>query len=368
MYPLQKGMMYAKNCWYVAAMSHEVGRNLLARRFLDVPVVMYRTEAGRPVAFEDMCPHRRFPLSKSKLVGDAIQCSYHGFTFESGGRCTALPTGDRVPPNYAVKTFPVVERWNWIWIWMGDPALADPSKLPDHNLIRVESEGWEPAIVGLTTLKARYMLLHENLLDLSHLTFLHEASVGSAGIAKTRMEIEDHGAYIEVTRRIKNDTMEGVPLGKTLGIEGPVDRLMAQQFFAPSFHATGSAFTSSVEGGSNPGHYYGGFRVLHGITPESSTSTHYFYAISRDFRLGDQAVLDGMRRNVSQAVAEDVYASEEIETRIDDATADQTQDFHSRADAGSLRGRLMIEQVIEAEQLAMAAARTTGVAQAAHVR
>ena len=294
-----------------------------------------------------MCPHRRFPLSKSKLVGDSIQCGYHGFTFEASGRCTALPTGDSVPASYKARHFPLVERWQWLWIWMGDAGSADPDTIPDQELIRTEAAGWEPAIIGMTTVKARHLMLHENLLDLSHLTYLHDASVGSAGIAKTRMEIEDRGDHLEITRRIQGDDMEGVPLGRAIGIEGPVDRLMVQQFFAPALHATGSAFTSAANG-VQPGHYFGGFRVLHAITPETPTSTHYFYAFSRDFALGNQSIGDGVAGNIARAVTEDVFASEEIEKMIT-AAADPSEDIHSRADAGALRGRLAIERLIEIE-------------------
>lgn len=351
MYPLKEGLLYPRNQWYVAASSSEVGRELMSRRILDIPIVLYRTEAGAPVAAHDVCPHRRFPLSKSKLVGDSIQCGYHGFTYDQTGRCTRLPTGDRVPPSFHVRTFPVVEKWQWIWLWTGDPALADPSKIPDHEFLRLEASGWEATRLGMATTKARHLLLHENLLDLSHLTFLHEASIGSAGVASTKMDIVDHGSYLEITRRILADNMDGVPLGRDLGITGPVDRLMVQQFFAPSFHATGSAFTSSTDGGDCPGHTYGGFRVLHGITPETPTTTHYFFAFSRDFGLGDAAVGERIATNIRRAVEEDVLASELIEGMIS-ANAKASEDIHSRADAGALRGRLIIERLIERESKA----------------
>ena len=346
MYPLKDGEPYPRNHWYVAGASTELGRELRSRRILDIPVVLYRTEAGDPVALHDLCPHRRFPLSKSKLIGDRIQCGYHGFTFDASGRCVALPTGDRVPASYRVRRFPIVERWQWVWIWMGDPGLADPGMIPDQELIRTESAGWEPAIIGMTTVKARHLLLHENLLDLSHLTYLHDGTVGSAGIAKTRMEIEDRETYLEITRRIQGDDMNGVPLARALGIDGPVDRLMVQQFFAPALHATGSAFTRAEDG--KPAHYFGAFRVLHAITPETPTSTHYFYAFSRDFSLGDTNVGERVAASIARAVEEDVYASEEIEKSIS-VLADPSEDIHSRADAGALRGRLAIERLIAGE-------------------
>ena len=165
------------------------------------------------------------------------------------------------------------------------------------------------------------------------------------------MEIEDKGRYLEITRRIRNDNMQGVPLAAALGIDGPFDRLMAQQFFAPAFHATGSAFTGAVDADGQPGRYYGGFRVLHAVTPETETSAHYFYACSRDFALDDPDVGERLRASIANAVFEDVFGAEQIEASLTPAT-DASEDLHTRADAGSIRGRLMIEKLIEAEQSA----------------
>ena len=101
---------------------------------MNEPVVFYRTEDGTPVALEDRCPHRRLPLSMGKLVGDdVLQCHYHGLRFDRTGACVRVPGQDMIPATARVKTYPVVERYKWLWIWMGDPALADPAKIPDYH-------------------------------------------------------------------------------------------------------------------------------------------------------------------------------------------------------------------------------------------
>jgi phenylpropionate dioxygenase-like ring-hydroxylating dioxygenase large terminal subunit len=350
MYPLKNGQVFAFNQWYVAATHSEVGRDLLARRILDIPVVLYRTEAGDPVALYDVCPHRRFPLSKSRLVGDTIECGYHGFTFDCSGKCVKLPTGQPVPSSYGVRSFPVVERFQWIWIWMGDPEMADQSKIPDEHLIRMDLDGWHVAPVSYFPIKARYVLLHENLLDLSHLTFLHVNTIGSAGVALAKMEIKNTDQNLEITRRIHNDSMDGVALGRMLGVEGLVDRTMVQHFSAPSFHRTGSSFNGAEEG-PRPGHYYGSVRVFHAVTPETPKTTHYYVTQARDFRVNDTSVLVPESAHIRSVITEDIFAAENVENMID-GQPKADEDINSRADTGALRGRSMIQKLIEQEQIA----------------
>ncbi len=117
--------MFLRNFWYVCAQPEEVTRTPLARTICDEPIVLWRTENGTAVAFEDRCCHRRMPLHKATIVGDRLRCHYHGLEFEPSGECVHVPGQTTVPPGAAVKTYPVVERYKWLWIWMCDPAVAD---------------------------------------------------------------------------------------------------------------------------------------------------------------------------------------------------------------------------------------------------
>lgn len=120
--------MYLKNAWYVAAWSHQIGQHLVQRWVTGEPIVLYRTNDGEAVALEDRCPHRRFALSKGKLDGDAIECSYHGLTFDRTGACVRIPGQQNIPPRLKARRYPLIERWQWVWIWMGDPEKADPDR------------------------------------------------------------------------------------------------------------------------------------------------------------------------------------------------------------------------------------------------
>ena len=158
--------MFVKNAWYVAAWETEIGDGPLARTILGEPVVMFGTPDG-VVVLEDRCCHRSLPLSMGQVVGDRIQCGYHGLEFDQSGSCVKIPGQNQIPSGASVKSYPLVERWNWVWIWMGDPALADESMIP--NWWWFEHPDWELVKGKYLKLDCNYELITDNLLDLSHL-------------------------------------------------------------------------------------------------------------------------------------------------------------------------------------------------------
>ncbi len=160
-YPLSAPAAYPRNQWYVVGFSSDFTRELTQRWCLGEPLVMYRTAAGQPVALADRCVHRRYPLSRGRLIGDAIRCGYHGATFASSGACVAIPAQERIAAQFAVKSYPLVERWNWVWIWPGDPALADPDRIPDHEALGLTDPRQDAEAGGYLCLDARYQLLNE---------------------------------------------------------------------------------------------------------------------------------------------------------------------------------------------------------------
>ena len=102
--------MFLRNAWYVAAWDHEVGQETLPTKILGERIVLYRTEAGEPVALEDACAHRKLPLSMGRRKGDAIECGYHGLTFDKTGRCIHMPAANRIPPAVRVRSYPLRVR------------------------------------------------------------------------------------------------------------------------------------------------------------------------------------------------------------------------------------------------------------------
>ncbi len=126
--------MFLRNAWYVAAWADEVVADRpFGRTLLDEPVVLFREAGGAPVALEDRCCHRHYPLSRGRMVDGALECGYHGLTFDGTGKCIRIPAQTAIPESACVRRYPVVERNKWIWIWMGDPALADPAQICDFR-------------------------------------------------------------------------------------------------------------------------------------------------------------------------------------------------------------------------------------------
>ena len=125
---------FVMNDWYVAAFGEEIQRELLARTLLGKRLVFFRTTDHRVVALDDRCPHRSMPLSAGSLQGDTVVCGYHGFRFNAEGDCIEVPSQSTCPKNVGTRAYRTIERGAVVWIWMGDPELADVSKLPPQDL------------------------------------------------------------------------------------------------------------------------------------------------------------------------------------------------------------------------------------------
>lgn len=275
--------MFVRNAWYVAALATEVGRSLTQRWIVGDPVVLYRTENGTPVALEDRCPHRFFALSKGRLVGDDIECGYHGLTFDCTGTCIGIPGQANIPPRLRARAYPVVERWNWLWIWPGDPDKADPALIPDFHWN--DDPDWDP-VGGHIHYDAQYQLLVDNLLDLTHETFVHRNTIGNAAVAHTpaKTTVEDPVVRVE---RVMRDCPAPPLFEKVRGFAGNIDRWQLIRFEPPAniwIDARGlPAGTNDADNGLR-------WFVLNSITPETESSCHYFWAISRCFAQGDAQI------------------------------------------------------------------------------
>jgi phenylpropionate dioxygenase-like ring-hydroxylating dioxygenase large terminal subunit len=185
------------NAWYAVARDIEIRRALLPRRICGVPVVMYRKLDGTPVVLEDRCWHRMLPLSKGRLNDDEVVCGYHGLRYDAAGRCTHMPSQPTVNPSACVRTFPAIERHRFIWIWPGSTELADADKIPDLH------ENHDPAWAGdgeLIFARCNYRLVLDNLMDLTHETFVHHDSIGQSAVAETAFVTHHGREIVQVTR------------------------------------------------------------------------------------------------------------------------------------------------------------------------
>src|SRR5450631_545616 len=197
---------FLKNTWYVTAWSHEVGADtMLARTIAGVPLLLWRDHAGPVAALEDRCCHRAAPLSKGRREGDRIRCMYHGLLFDATGRCIEIPSQDFIPPAARVRAFPIVERFKWIWVWMGDPHKADPTLIPDTHYL--DDPGWR-GIPDHMHYAANYLLVTDNLLDFSHLSYVLIGEGPAQQGAKTRQRgIHAHRANSGVVSPVRNSVL-----------------------------------------------------------------------------------------------------------------------------------------------------------------
>jgi phenylpropionate dioxygenase-like ring-hydroxylating dioxygenase large terminal subunit len=297
--------MFVRNAWYVGAWDHEVGRDMLRRIILGDPVVLFRRNDGVPVALEDRCCHRQAPLSLGKLAGDIVECPYHGLQFDQTGTCVRIPSQDRIPPSARVKAYPVVERNHWIWIWMGDPSGADPDLIEDFHWM--DDPDWRFG-GGSLHVDANYLLLVENLLDTTHLTFLHPTSLGTDDFARSEFEATRDADRVKVTRWLMN--RPPAPFHKRMGdfADGVnVDRWQTAVFAPPSFVKldVGSAIAGT---GAREGDRSKGVNMmnLNAITPETDKTTHYFWAQAYNFKLDQRWISDLVRGLVTKAFLEDM--------------------------------------------------------------
>ena len=192
-------MAFLTNCWYAAAWDEEVGEAPLARRILDKPVVLFRGADGRAAALADRCIHRQAPLSHGRTEQRGLRCGYHGLLFAPDGSCIEVPGQTSVPPGARVASYPVVERDRFVWIWMDDPARADAASVPDYHWN--DDPGWR-SVQGRFHVAGGWRLIVDNLLDLSHVQFVHGATLGTDRVADFPVEVSRDGDRVHVDRWI----------------------------------------------------------------------------------------------------------------------------------------------------------------------
>jgi len=335
--------MFLRNYWYVCAWSHEIVRKIMPRRILDEPIILYRTEGGAAVALADMCCHRQLPLSFGTLVGDTVQCGYHGFTYDASGQCVRIPGQSQVPANARVRRYPLVERWGFAWVWMGDPAHADESKIPRAHWM--SEPGWT-AVGDLLPLACRSDLIRDNLLDLSHVTFVHQATIGTTMVAETPVVTEPGEASVRVVRAMKD--IEPPPMFVRMGgFTGRVDRWQIIDWTPP---ANIVIEAKALPTGTNDWSKGVITEVINFITPETPHSCHYFWAQARNFATENMGLSKVLHADVTRTFLEDKDIVEAQETRMRQFPDFETVD--ARFDSGVAHCRRIVKRLMAEEAAA----------------
>ena len=339
---------FLKNAWYAAIWTRDLPpATPIAKIFLNKPVVLFRTEDGEPVALEDKCCHRAAPLSVGKCIGDTIQCGYHGLRFNATGACVEIPGQSKIPQNATVRSYPVIDRWNMVWIWMGEPEKADETTIPEYFWLN--DDGWKSA-TGYIPMKGNYQLLVDNLLDFTHVTYLHKNTLSAdPEEAKVPVKVVRDEKSVSVSRWIFGHNAPPL-FAKAGGFDGKVDRWQTTTWLAPSTLAfdvgCAKADTGAIDGDRSQGI---SIWSTHLITPETDTTTHYNWAYVRNFSLEDDQMTETLHKGAKATFEEDVTMIEAQQNRLGGISFEGLIDIN--ADNPPLQMRRIMDELIAAELL-----------------
>lgn len=337
------------HAWYVAATLDEVTDKPLARQICGERMVFFRGAQGLS-ALEDFCPHRGAPLSLGFVRDGVLVCGYHGLAVGCSGKVDNMP-GQRVGGFPPVRRFAVVERYGFIWVWPGAIETADEARMP--KLHWAESAEWAYG-GGYYHIACDYRLMIDNLMDLTHETYVHATSIGQKEIdeAPVRTKIEGDEA---ITSRY----MDGViapPFWQmalraaNLPDDQPVDRWQVCRFTLPSHVMIEVGVAMGGEGGYDaPNERKASSVVVDFITPETETSHHYFWGMARRFSVHDADLTDRIREGQGKIFGEDLAMLEQQQRNL--LTYPDKRLLLLNIDAGGARSRQMIEKAIAAELL-----------------
>jgi vanillate O-demethylase monooxygenase subunit len=341
-------MAFIRNSWYVAAWAEELSDQLLSRQILGEHIVFYRSEAGKAIALADTCPHRFAPLSLGKKVGGSrIQCPYHGLQFDENGRCVHVPDPkSKIPVAAKVKTYAVVERDRLIWVWGGSIERADPAAIPDFSFLNI-TDGREHTAGRLLTMPLKSDLILDNLLDLSHLAFLHPDNLGNDGVAEGTMEVQENKGSL----LIKNSYPSGPPSPVFVATGAAKADDIVEFWIDERFDAPGALFIDSgvapVGWPRSDGHMFSSSQFL---TPETVDSTHYFWQVSRDYGLHDAALTLVIEASVNRAFTQqDEPMVAACQRRMQGRAFWDMKPVLLPNDVGAIRARRMMDKLTAAE-------------------
>jgi vanillate O-demethylase monooxygenase subunit len=337
--------MLLRNAWYIAAWADELGASPLARRICNDPLVLFRDGQGRAAALADRCCHRAAPLSLGTIVEDGIQCGYHGLVIDGAGTCVRVPGQRLIPADARVRSYPLVEKNQLVWVWMGEPALADPAAIVDFPY-HDDRAKW-PNKHDVYPIRGNYMLMVDNLMDLTHLGYLHARTVGGnpGQHVDAEMKTVRTPTGVKFTRWMKN-SLPPPSYVRAAGFAGRVDRLQEFEFVAPSsvLQWTGATDAGS---GTAPGDFRFQFRLFHGLTPETETSCFYFWSAANGYRQNEPEATEQLYREIAPTFLEDKEMVEAQQARLSEYGEAGLVDIAS--DATRMTMRRLVERLIAAQ-------------------
>lgn len=333
--------VFLKNQWYAVAWDRDVGGKPLGRTICGEKIVFYRKRDRGVVAMEDCCPHRLLPLSKGFVQDDRLVCGYHGLAFADGGRCVHMPSQGTINPNAHIRHYPVAERHRFVWVWIGAAEKADEASIPD--LPWCSDPAW--AFDGGTyhTL-CDYRLVIDNLMDLTHETYVHAGSIGQKELTETPFDTKLVGDRAVISRWAMD--VEPPPFWvHNWKSKDRVDRWQICEFSLPSI-VTIDVGVARAGTGARDGDRSQGVqgRVIDLITPETETTCWYHWGFARDFEADDQGLTERIREAQGNVFLEDVDVFTEQQKNILARPDKKMMSFN--IDSGGVLARRILDKAI----------------------
>lgn len=337
--------MFLKNAWYVAAWSSEITHDLQQIRVLGEKICMYRRSDNSIVALEDACPHRKLPLSQGRIKDDHVECGYHGLTFNGQGNCIWAPGNGHIPPKAVLHAYPTHEKYDLVWIWMGDPARANVADIID--IPNFDNPEWGVNRGAAMELQCNYLLMCDNLLDPTHVAWVHQGSFAQSATKDTPLQVtQTDSGYI--VHRWMMDAEPAPFYKKIVAFEGNCDRLQHYEVRYPAHAMIRAIFTPAGTGGVDGTLHEKTFIMdsYNFMTPTTESETRYYWFQLRNIRPDDQALSTMMSEDVQHAFEEDRAILNAVQIGLTEATS---AGINLSIDGGWVRFRRELDKKIAAE-------------------
>ena len=337
--------MFIRDAWYVAAWDRDLGNALLSVTLLGEHIVLYRQSNGRAAALKDACAHRKLPLSMGRITGDTIECGYHGLRFDAAGACVHIPCSDRIPKNARVHSYPVESRYGLLWLWMGDPAAARPDAI-----VQVEHWGdpkWSSTIGDSMVVDCNYLYMTDNLLDPSHVAWVHPSSFGDAACESAPVKVGATELGVYASRWMYK--AEVAPLYRRfVRFEGLCDRLQHYEVRFPANALVKAVFVPSGAAGENAAAVAGAFIMdsYNFLSPIDGEHTRYFWFQIHNAPSDDAEASRALAAGVKGAFEEDRVILNAVQKGF---SRSRTGNIDIPIDSAPLRFRRLVRKRIDAE-------------------
>jgi len=332
--------MYLKNCWYAVAWSDELDKQILGRTVCEIKLALFRQADGAVAVVSGVCPHRFASLALGKRVSENhLECPYHGLRFDGSGRCVHNPHGP-VPPRARLESYKAVERDALIWVWWGASVEADETLIPDFSCL---SDPRYRRIHGTIVAQANYELLTDNLMDLSHVGFLHAGGLGNDAIQNGKHQVFQSGTTIDSNRWVPN--APAAPVWDALFSSNGkgVDHWLEMRWDPPASMLLDVGVTYPGQERRAGITQWG----AHILTPLTSTSTMYFWSSTRDFAIDGPEMDLQIRSAVEHAFGvEDKPMIEDVQRNMGGASLEKLGALLLRSDKGAVLARRVLAELI----------------------